>query len=79
LLTSYSLGSVKKILAKCKIKTVRNSGLTDVQKGAAILKAAEDDPLGRWGARKIKEKLALGEVHIARSDIYYRVHHGLPD
>ena len=44
------------------ICTTRKSGLADIDKGAAILNVIEEDPLGRWGVRKIKEKLALDQV-----------------
>lgn len=35
-----------------------------IDQGIAILKVSEDDPLGRWGARLVKEKLALKGVHV---------------
>ncbi|KAJ7628073.1 hypothetical protein B0H17DRAFT_1285362 [Mycena rosella] len=42
----------------------RHSGLTEVEKDAAILAITQEDPLARWGGRKIKEKLSLRSVHI---------------
>ena len=34
--------------------------------GVAIDRKLEDDPLGRWGYRKVQEKLGLQGVHIPR-------------
>lgn len=34
--------------------------------GAAILEVALDDPLNKWGARKVQEKMALKGVHARR-------------
>ncbi|KAF6744508.1 hypothetical protein DFP72DRAFT_1094765 [Ephemerocybe angulata] len=61
-----SLSYIKKAMKRFQIKTVRRSGLTDVEKGAAILSVLEQDPLGRLGGRSIKEKLALTGVHASR-------------
>jgi hypothetical protein len=58
-------------MKKFSIKTVRRSGLTDLEKGVAILKIAEDDPLGRYGCRSVKEKLALQGTHVERSVFLY--------
>jgi hypothetical protein len=56
------LRSVERIIKDRVIHTTRKSGLADIDKGAAILNVIEEDPLGRWGVRKIKEKLALDQV-----------------
>lgn len=48
------------------VKTTRRSALTDIDQGASILAILEDDPLKRWGARMIKEKLGAKGVHIRR-------------
>ncbi|KAJ6470227.1 hypothetical protein C8R47DRAFT_988782, partial [Mycena vitilis] len=64
-----SLRSIERIIKKHNICTSRHPGLTDVEKGAAILAVAEEDPLGRWGSRKIKEKLAVQTVHLSRQFI----------
>jgi hypothetical protein len=61
-----SLSVVKKLMKKGKIKTVRRSGLTHVDRGNAILQVAEQDPLGRFGCRLTKEKLRLEGTHIPR-------------
>ncbi|KAJ3502730.1 hypothetical protein NMY22_g18492 [Coprinellus aureogranulatus] len=61
-----SLSAVKKLMKKGKIKTVRNSGLTDTDKATAILKVSEQDPLGRFGCRLTKEKLGLDGIHVSR-------------
>ncbi|KAJ7182577.1 hypothetical protein C8R43DRAFT_868246 [Mycena crocata] len=66
---SIGLRSVKRIIKEHNLRTTRHSGLTDVEKGAAILGITEEDPLGRWGARKIKEKLADKSIHISRKFI----------
>lgn len=49
------------------VKTTRRSALTEVDQGASILAILEDDPLKRWGARMIKEKLGAKGVHVRRS------------
>lgn len=49
-----------------KILTTRKNGLSAEDQGAAILKVTEDDPLGRWGGRLVKEKLASEGIHISR-------------
>ncbi|KAJ7163849.1 hypothetical protein C8R43DRAFT_879192 [Mycena crocata] len=54
---SIGLRSIERIISSHNIKTSRHSGLTDVEKAAAILAVTEEDPLARWGGRKIKEKL----------------------
>ncbi|EAU89702.2 hypothetical protein CC1G_07427 [Coprinopsis cinerea okayama7 len=63
---SISLSSIKKIMNRFDVKTTRRSGLTDLEKGLAILSVTEDDPLGRWGCRTVKEKLALKGIHVER-------------
>jgi hypothetical protein len=60
------LRSVERIIKDRVIRTTRKSGLADIDKGAAILNVIEEDPLGRWGVRKIKEKLALTGHHLSR-------------
>ena len=65
-LTHCSLSSVKKLLKRGQIRTVRKPGISDLEKGVAILKVAEQDPLGRFGCRLIKEKLALEGTHVSR-------------
>ena len=66
LMRPCSLSLVKKLIKKGRVKTVRNSGLSSVDKGEAILRIAEQDPLGRFGCRLTKEKLALEGTHISR-------------
>ncbi len=56
-------------MKKYEIKTVRKHGLTEDEIGVAILKLAEEDPLGRWGVRLIQEKLAQMEIHVSRQVI----------
>ncbi|KAJ6460661.1 hypothetical protein C8R47DRAFT_1160637 [Mycena vitilis] len=64
-----SVRSIERIISKHQIRTTRHSGLTDVEKGAAILAVTEEDPLGRWGGRKIKEKLSVKGIHLPRKFI----------
>lgn len=52
-----------------RIVTTRWNGLNTEDQGAAILKMAEEDPLGRWGGWLAKEKLAHEGIHISRSVI----------
>ncbi|KAJ7868014.1 hypothetical protein B0H14DRAFT_2346753, partial [Mycena olivaceomarginata] len=66
---SRSLRSIERIVKSHNLRTSRHSGLTDVEKGAAIISITEEVPLGRWGARKIKEKLAVQSIHIPRDFI----------
>ncbi|KAJ7105453.1 hypothetical protein C8R43DRAFT_963590 [Mycena crocata] len=66
---SIGLRSIEQIISSHNIKTSRHSGLTDVEKAAAILAVTEEDPLARWGGRKIKEKLSLQSIHIPRKFI----------
>jgi hypothetical protein len=61
-----SLSSVKMMMKKFKIKMVKQSGLSDIDKGVAILKLVEHDPLGRYGCRLVKEKLRLKNTHVSR-------------
>jgi len=35
-----------------------------VEQGVAILNLTEKDPLGRWGCRLVKEKLAADGIHV---------------
>ena len=63
---SRSIRSVERIIKTHGIRTTRHSGLTNVEKGAAILAVTEEDPLARWGGRKIKEKLSVKGIHIPR-------------
>ncbi|KAJ7919227.1 hypothetical protein B0H13DRAFT_2320643 [Mycena leptocephala] len=44
-----SVRSIEHIIKTHQIRTTRHSGLTDVEKGAAILAVTEEDPLARWG------------------------------
>lgn len=62
----FSLRSIQSIMKKSKIKTARQNGMDVIDQGAAVLMVSEDDPLGRWGARLVKEKLARKGVHIPR-------------
>ena len=65
--TFSSLRAVQRLMAEHTTRTTRRSALTDVEKGAAILKLVEEeDPLGRWGVRLIKEKLASKGIHVSR-------------
>ncbi|KAJ7697401.1 hypothetical protein B0H17DRAFT_1197460 [Mycena rosella] len=66
---TIGLRSIERIVKKHDLRTSRHSGLTDVEKGAAILAITQEDPLARWGGRKIKEKLSLQSVHIPREFI----------
>ncbi|KAG2003177.1 citrate synthase I [Coprinopsis cinerea AmutBmut pab1-1] len=63
------LPTIKKIMQRFDIKTSRRSGVSYVEKGAAILQTMKEDPLGRWGCRTVKEKLALQGVHVERDFI----------
>ncbi|KAJ7216981.1 hypothetical protein GGX14DRAFT_601649 [Mycena pura] len=63
------LRSVERIIKECNLSTTRRSGLDAVQKTTAILTVTEDDVLGRWGGRRVKEKLGLQGVHISRPEI----------
>ncbi|EAU82186.2 hypothetical protein CC1G_10588 [Coprinopsis cinerea okayama7 len=65
-LPGLSVRSVRRLIKQLGIRTTRNSGLTDLEKGKAILELKQHDPLGRWGARAVKEKLALQSVHVSR-------------
>lgn len=40
--------------------------MNDVEMGVAIDRKLEEDPLGRWGYRKVQEKLALQTNHIPK-------------
>ncbi|KAJ2923158.1 hypothetical protein H1R20_g13935, partial [Candolleomyces eurysporus] len=62
-----SLSSVKKMMKRFEIKTVKRSGLSDLEKGVAILKLVEHDPLGRYGCRLVQEKLRLQSTHVSRN------------
>lgn len=53
---------------KHKILTTRRNGMDSLEQGAQILRCAEHDPLDRWGARTLKEKLALEGHHIPRCE-----------
>ncbi|KAJ3495134.1 hypothetical protein NLJ89_g10675 [Agrocybe chaxingu] len=64
-----SLRSVQLIMKKCGIRTARRNGLTGIEQAFEVLKITEDDPLGRWGGRTIKSKLALKGVHIPRDAV----------
>ncbi|KAJ7185212.1 hypothetical protein C8R46DRAFT_881931, partial [Mycena filopes] len=66
---TIGLRSIERLIDKHKIHTSRHSGLTDVEKGAAILAITQEDPLARWGGRKIKEKLAMQSIHVPREFI----------
>ncbi|KAF8179208.1 hypothetical protein BJ912DRAFT_855711 [Pholiota molesta] len=66
---TISLRSVQLVMKNKNIKTARRSGMDTIDQGVAILKVSEDDPLGRWGARLVKEKLAHKGVHIPRDFI----------
>lgn len=58
--------SVRCYIKEFNISTTQNNGLSEVEMGKAILRVIQDDPLGKWGARKVKEKLALESIHISR-------------
>ncbi|KAJ6630365.1 hypothetical protein B0H10DRAFT_1939129 [Mycena sp. CBHHK59/15] len=66
---TIGLRSIQRIIKDEQITTTRHSGLTEVEKGAAILAITSEDPLARWGGRKIKEKLAGKGIHIPREFI----------
>ncbi|KAJ2932929.1 hypothetical protein H1R20_g4143, partial [Candolleomyces eurysporus] len=40
--------------------------MTDIEKALSVLELRENDPLNRWGCRKVKEKLRLDGVHVTR-------------
>ncbi|KAF9033382.1 hypothetical protein BJ165DRAFT_1598800 [Panaeolus papilionaceus] len=61
--------SVKRIISKYKLKTVRKNTMTIEEKAYEILKATREDAVQGWGSRLIKERLASDGVHIAREDI----------
>ena len=61
------LRTVQKYMKQHQIVTTRRNGLNQEDQGAAILKMTEEDPLGRWGGRLVKEKLAHEGIHIPRS------------
>ncbi|KAJ7301687.1 hypothetical protein DFH08DRAFT_827305 [Mycena albidolilacea] len=63
---TVKLRSIERIIKNQNLRTTRHSGLTDVDKGAAILAVTQEDPLARWGGRKIKEKLSLKTIHVPR-------------
>lgn len=60
------LRSVQHIFQECNIQTTRRNNQTLVERGAAILQEEAEDPLGRVGSWKMKEKLALKGIHISR-------------
>ncbi|KAJ7082929.1 hypothetical protein B0H15DRAFT_803055 [Mycena belliarum] len=66
---TIGLRSIERIIKTQDLRTTRHSGLTDTEKAASILEITQEDPLGRWGARKIKEKLSIKTIHIPRSFI----------
>ncbi|KIY47705.1 hypothetical protein FISHEDRAFT_44855, partial [Fistulina hepatica ATCC 64428] len=69
-LPKIGLRSIERIIKQHGLITTRHSGLSDVEKGNAILDLSEEDPLGRWGSRKMKEELARTKgVHISRKFI----------
>lgn len=53
-------------MKQLNITTPRKNGLTEIEMGMAIEKKLEEDPLGRWGFRKVQEKLGLQAIHIPR-------------
>ena len=61
-----SLRLIQKLTKEYRIKTSRHNGLSAADQGYHILKTVEDDPLGRWGCRLIKEKLSGKGIHIPR-------------
>jgi hypothetical protein len=48
------------------VTTPRKNGLTEEDMGAAIEHKLQEDPLGRWGYRKVQEKLGLQGILIPR-------------
>ncbi|KAJ7061419.1 hypothetical protein C8F01DRAFT_1369564 [Mycena amicta] len=64
-----SLRSVERVIKDYSLKTSRHSGLTELEQTSAILTITEQDPLGRWGSRKVQEKLVLRGVHVPRDFI----------
>ncbi|KAJ2913413.1 hypothetical protein MD484_g7001, partial [Candolleomyces efflorescens] len=64
-----SLRSIQRISQECDLQTVRRSKKSAVEKGVVILAAEVEDPLGRLGSRKLKEKLATNGDHISRDFI----------
>jgi hypothetical protein len=61
-----SLCSVQDIFQDCDIQTTHHSKQTLVEKGAAILQEEVDNPLGRVGNWKMKEKLGLKGTHFSQ-------------
>ncbi|KAJ3523600.1 hypothetical protein NMY22_g11368 [Coprinellus aureogranulatus] len=66
---SISGRTIRRYIQDYNIRTPRHTGLSDVEIGVAILRVLQDDPLRRWGARKIKEKLGLQSIHVTRDFI----------
>ncbi|KAJ6536668.1 hypothetical protein B0H10DRAFT_2181829 [Mycena sp. CBHHK59/15] len=66
---TVGLWSIQRIIKDEQITTTQHSGLTEVEKGAAILAISSEDPLAWWGGRKIKERLAGKGIHIPREFI----------
>lgn len=53
------LRTLQRALQKFGIKTSRRNGMYETEMGVAIERELENDPLGRWGYRKVGEKLGL--------------------
>ncbi|KAJ3541722.1 hypothetical protein NMY22_g3782 [Coprinellus aureogranulatus] len=64
-----SLRTLQQIMKKANVQTARRNDMSDVERGAAVLSLEAEDPLGRIGNRKLKEKLALRTKHLTRDFI----------
>ena len=53
-------------MSKTNVQTVRRNDMTDLDRGVAVLGLEAEDPLGRLGNRKMKEKLGLKTKHLTR-------------
>ncbi|KII90163.1 hypothetical protein PLICRDRAFT_53263 [Plicaturopsis crispa FD-325 SS-3] len=66
---SMSIRSLQRCITHLSIQTPRKTGLSEEEFGIAIVQKLKEDPLGRWGYRKVQEKLALDGIHIPRDYI----------
>ena len=66
LTNTIRLRTLQRSIKQLDIRTPRRNGLTEIEMGMAIDQELEEDPLGRWGFRKVQEKLGLQGIHIPR-------------
>jgi hypothetical protein len=55
------------------VVTPRRNGLTTEQQALSIDMITADDPLGRWGARLVQEKLGSKSIHIPRCALHLNI------